>query len=225
MNPASPEAVAIAVFAKAPLPGQAKTRLIPRLGPQGAADLQRAFILRTLDTATAAAVGPVSLWCAPDCSHALFGYCRERFGVELRPQCGGDLGQRMYAALVELCLQGPALLIGTDCPALAPAHFHASADALRRGFDAVFLPAEDGGYALVGLRRAEPWLFDAMPWGGPAVMEQTRRRMRQAGWRWAEPALLWDVDRPQDLERLRAAGLMAFAPGCAADAAPTAGAG
>lgn len=210
MSPERPEAVAIAVFAKAPLPGQAKTRLIPSLGPQGAADLQRAFVLRALETATAAALGPVSLWCAPDCSHALFSQCGERFGVALRPQCGGDLGRRMHAALAELCRRGPALLIGTDCPAMTPAHLNPAADALRQGHDAVFLPAEDGGYALVGLRRAEPWLFTDMPWGGPAVMEQTRQRLRHNRWSWAEPALLWDVDRSEDLERLRASGLMAL---------------
>ncbi|BBL70024.1 TIGR04282 family arsenosugar biosynthesis glycosyltransferase [Methylogaea oryzae] len=224
MNRGNPEAVAIAVFAKAPLPGHAKTRLIPVLGSQGAADLQRAFVLRTLETAVAAAVGPVSLWCAPDCSHELFGHCRERFGAALRPQTSGDLGQRMRAALAELCRQGPALLIGTDCPAMAPAHLRAAAAALRQGSDAVFLPAEDGGYVLVGVRRAEPWLFGDMPWGGSAVMAETRRRMRQAGWRWAEPALLWDVDRPEDWRRLERAGLMAVTPG-GVDAASAAGAG
>ena len=201
--------IAIAVFARAPVPGHAKTRLIPCLGPQGAAALQRAFILRTLRTARAAALGPVSLWCAPNCSHPVFAASRKDFGVTLHPQCDGDLGERMFDALAQLCRHGPALLIGTDCPALTPTHLITAARALREGKDAVLLPAEDGGYVLVGLRRAETFLFEGLPWGNSEVMAETRERLRRATWCWEEPALLWDVDDPADLERLRASGLMA----------------
>lgn len=203
------EPVAIAVFARAPLPGLAKTRLIPKLGANGAADLQRAFILRAVQTAVEAGLGPVSLWCAPDCAHPLFTRCRARFGVALHAQCAGDLGLRMFAAFAALCPQGPALLIGTDCPALTPAHLRKAAAVLREGDDAVFLPAEDGGYVLVGLRQAEPLLFADIPWGGAQVMAATRQRLRQTARRWREPARLWDVDHPCDLERLSASGLMA----------------
>lgn len=208
MRPAIPEPVAIAVFAKAPIAGQAKTRLIPALGAEKAAALQRAFLRRTLHTARAAGSGPVSLWCAPDCRHPVFIEYGEEFDLSLHPQVEGDLGERMLAVFQSLCRSGPVLLIGTDCPALSPMHLRASAQALRSGRDAVLLPAEDGGYVLIGLRRPERLLFEGLAWGGSGVMAETRLRLRRAGLRWEEPALLWDVDDPDDLARLGDSGLM-----------------
>ena len=202
------EPVTIAVFARAPVAGQTKTRLIPALGAEAAAGLQKAFILRTVQTAQAAGLGPVTLWCAPDCAHPVFQHCRADFGVALFTQCEGDLGERMADAFLRLCPQGLVLLIGTDCPALTPAHLRAAARALREGEEAVFLPSEDGGYVLAGMRQARPALFNGMAWGGREVMAATRERLRQMGLSGREPALLWDVDEPADLERLKASGLM-----------------
>jgi hypothetical protein len=199
---------AIAVFARAPVPGEAKTRLIPSLGAAGAAHLQGALIRRALQTATDAALGPVSLWCAPDCAHPLFLACREDFGVSLRPQQGADLGARMLRAFTGLCRQGGALLIGADCPALAVGAMQAAAAALGDGDDAVFIPAEDGGYVLIGLARPLALLFHDIAWGSDRVMAQSRERLRGAGVRWRELAPSWDVDRPEDLARLQASGLM-----------------
>ena len=82
-------------------------------------------------------------------------------------------------------------------------------ECLQDGDDAVFLPSDDGGYVLVGLRAPQPSLFEAMRWSTERVMKDTRRRLEQARLRWREPATLWDVDTPADLARLRAAGLMA----------------
>ena len=206
MNPANNES--IAVFSRAPIPGLAKTRLIPSLGAVGAASLQRAFLRRSLQTALSARLGPVSLWCATDCAHADFVHCRHDYAISLHPQCEGHLGMRMLDAFNRLCPKGPALLIGTDCPALTPAHLRMAANASREGDDAVFLPAEDGGYVLAGLRRAESCLFTDMPWGSADVMAETRRRLQQHSIRWREPALLWDVDNPEDITRLRSSGMM-----------------
>jgi rSAM/selenodomain-associated transferase 1 len=208
MNPTNREAVAIAVFSRAPVPGQAKTRMIPSLGAVGAASLQRAFLRRTLQTAVSAQRGPVSLWCTPGCVHPAFQQCRIDFDLSLHQQCEGNLGMRMLDAFNRLCATGPVLLIGTDCPALTPAHLRMAASALREGDDAVFLPAEDGGYVLVGLRRAESCLFTDMPWGSAEVMAETRRRLRQHSIRWREPTLLWDVDNPEDIARLLSSGMM-----------------
>ena len=97
---------------------------------------------------------------------------------------------------------GPLLLIGTDCPALHTGHLHEAANLLHSGHDAVFIPAEDGGYVLVGLRRPQPYLFERIDWGSESVMAHTRERLTRLGLRWAEPATLWDVDRPADLARL-----------------------
>lgn len=193
--------VHVAVFARAPLPGQAKTRLIPALGAAGAARLHRRLVLRALAAARAAGLGSVSLWCAPDAGQRFFRALARR-GVNCRTQPEGDLGARMRAAL-QATLPAPTLLIGSDCPALEPAHLHAAADCLRRGDDAVFLPAEDGGYVLAGLAGEAPAaLFEDMPWGGDQVMAETLVRLQAAGLRWSEPARLWDVDRPEDLARL-----------------------
>src|SRR5215470_17906082 len=114
------EPVAIAVLAKAPLPGFAKTRLIPALGADGAAQLQARLTARAVATARAAATGPITLWAAPDTTHASFRALAADGGVALAPQGGGDLGARMLAA--SSATDGPCLVIGTDCPALTAAH-------------------------------------------------------------------------------------------------------
>jgi rSAM/selenodomain-associated transferase 1 len=153
--------------------------------------------------ACAAGIGPVTVWAAPDETDALFQSLRTRYGVALARQPDGDLGARMLAALK--AANGPAVVIGTDCPAMMPAHLRAAADILR-GNDAVVCPAEDGGYVLIGLRRPLPALFAGMPWSTAQVMEETRRRMRYHRLTWQEGATLWDVDVAADLPRLRGFG-------------------
>lgn len=170
--------------------------------------MQRRLLRRTLETALAARQGPVSLWCTPSCTHPVFAACREQWGLALFEQRGDDLGARMLHAFSTLCQDGPVLLVGTDCPALTADTFAVAAAALHEGNDAVFLPAEDGGYVLIGLHRADPLLFSGLPWGTERVMTATRQRLSQLGWRWSEPQTLWDVDRPEDLDRLRASGLL-----------------
>ena len=94
------------------------------------------------------------------------------------------------------------LLTGSDCPSMTAADLRGAARALRDGRDAVFCPAEDGGYTLIGLTHAMPALFDAMTWGTDIVMEETRQRLRNLGWHWHELPTHWDVDRPEDYQRL-----------------------
>jgi uncharacterized protein len=205
------ERTAVAIMAKAPAPGLAKTRLVPALGADGAAALAARLIERTVAMACEAAVGPVTIWCGPDDTHSYFAALRARHGVALAVQSEGDLGARMHAAV--LAANGPALVIGTDCPAMTARHLHQAAVALRT-HDAVAIPAEDGGYPLIGLRRPQPDLFRDMTWSVPNVMEETRRRMRRLGLSWMELETLWDIDTPEDLQRLRrempSAGLIPF---------------
>lgn len=104
------------------------------------------------------------------------------------------------------------VLIGSDCAVLRPADLRAAAGALRRGADAVLAPAEDGGYALIGLRRVSRRLFQGIAWGGPGVLAQTRRRLARLRWRWKELRTVWDVDRPEDVARLRRSRLLAIRP-------------
>ena len=204
------EPVAVAVLAKAPLVGFAKTRLIPVLGPDGAAVLQARLIARAAATACAAGVGPVTLWATPDHRHPAFREVGQQLDIAVARQGDGDLGARMLAAIE--AANAPALVIGTDCPALTSSHLRAAADILRAGSDAVVFPAEDGGYVLIGMRAPECALFSQVNWSTPGVMDETRRRLREHGLTWQEPVTLWDLDLPEDLERLHEIGLSDLIP-------------
>lgn len=203
MNLDPNDPITVAIFAKAPIPGFAKTRLIPCLGAEGAARLQSRLISRTVAIALEAAIGPVCLWCAPDAGHAEFEELARKHPVRLRDQATGNLGERMHAAFIVEAALTPVLLIGVDCPPLIPAHLRLCAQHLRSE-DAVFLPAEDGGYVLVGLRRPDTRLFEGVVWGGAKVMEVTRHRLIERNMAWSEPETLWDLDRPEDLARWEA---------------------
>lgn len=190
----------IAIFAKAPQAGAAKTRLIPALGAAGAARLQRRLTLRALRLVKQFGTTQMTLWCSPDTHHHFFRAVHTCFGLKLCKQSGAHLGARMANAFA--AHNGPLLLIGTDCPAMESGHLVSAARLLHEGNDAVFIPAEDGGYVLVGLQRPQPRLFENIDWGRESVMAQTRERLAELGLRWAEPVTLWDVDRPSDLARL-----------------------
>lgn len=194
--------VQVAILAKAPIPGLAKTRLIPALGARGAARLQRTFTRATLRTALDAKIGAVTLWCAPDRHHRFFRALEKTSNVRLLVQPNCDLGERMHVAFRLHCVEAPLILIGTDCPALTSTHLRRAASALVAGDDAVFYPAEDGGYVLVGLRRPQVQLFSRMTWSTPVVMADTRIRARSLGLRVREFEALRDVDVPADLAYL-----------------------
>lgn len=196
-------APAVVIMAKAPVAGLAKTRLIPLLGAQGAAELQAWLLQRTMATALAAGLGPLRLWCAPDTTHPAFGAAGQGRPLTLHRQADGDLGQRMLLAATASMTPAGILLIGTDCPALTSSHLQQAAAALRT-HDATLIPAEDGGYVLLGLRRAAADVFTGIDWGSERVLMQTRLRLRTLGWRWQEQAELWDIDRPEDYARLQA---------------------
>ena len=200
---------AIILFAKAPLPGAVKTRLIPLLGEEAAAALHVKLVRRTLDTLRAASLKGAQLHCTPGTDDPFFWFCSGHYGVTLHQQAAGDLGERMRVALENaLNDHSAALLVGTDCPALTARHLRQAVRALREGDDAVFVPCEDGGYALVGLKRTDATLFDGIAWGGDRVMADTRARLQRLGWRWRELETLWDVDRPEDYDRLMRSGLL-----------------
>ena len=193
---------AIVVFAKAPVPGLAKTRLAPALGEAGAAALAERMLRHALAQAVAADVGPVELCAAPDASHPALQAAAAAQGVRLTEQGTGDLGLRMHRAFARsLMHHGRVLLIGTDAPSLDAGVLRQAASALQ-DHDAVFVLALDGGYALVGQRRADPRWFSDMRWSHDRVMEDTRERLRAAGVRWAELPAVADIDEPADLVHL-----------------------
>jgi uncharacterized protein len=195
---------AVIVFAKAPVAGYAKTRLIPALGAQGAADLAQRLMHATLAHAVNAQLGPVELCVTPDRTHRAFAHAVARHGVRLTEQGDGDLGERMARAFGRVLRTQPrALLIGTDAPGLDAAYLRAAAQALH-DHDAVLGPAADGGYTLVGLKQPQPSLFNDMRWSHDQVMAHTRERLAQLGLRHAELPVLHDVDVPADLVHLTA---------------------
>jgi rSAM/selenodomain-associated transferase 1 len=186
-----------------------KTRLVPLLGEKGAASLHGRLVKRTLRTAKQADFARTELCCSPRLNIPFFAQCERQFHVALRLQVGADVGERMYRAFKRaLRSNAYVVLVGSDCPALGPADLRAAVRALREGADAVLAPAEDGGYPLIGLRRVSRRLFDGIPWGGPEVLVRTRRRLKALRWRWQELRTLWDVDRPQDVARLRRSRLL-----------------
>jgi hypothetical protein len=193
------------VFARYPVPGQAKTRLVPALGPEGAARLHRRLAEQAVRTArslsrggqagvticcTGARRGDFRAWLGPDLRYAL------------QPQ--GDLGvrlQRMFRAAFR-DRAGGVVAIGTDVPGLSAAVLRQAFEGLR-GHDVVLGPAADGGYYLVGTRRDLPEIFAGVAWGTGRVLAQTRAAIARLGLTVAELPVLDDVDRPGDLAALR----------------------
>lgn len=192
----------IVVMAKAPLPGLAKTRLIPALGEAGAAHLAARMLQQTLGTALAAAIGPVELCAAPEPNDPAWRDVAVPTNVVWSAQGAGDLGARMARAAQRGCALGErVLLIGTDCPALSAAHLQWAAAALD-AHHAALLPTFDGGYALLGLRQIHPSLFEDMPWSTATVAFETVQRARHIGWTVELSQRLHDIDEPADLQWL-----------------------
>lgn len=190
------------LMAKAPLPGQVKTRLMPALGPEGAAALAAAMLERAAATAVAAGLGPVELCVAPALDLPVWQRMPLPPGLRWSAQGDGDLGARMARAAGRALQEGDAvLLIGMDCPALGVFQLRTAAAQLH-SHGAALVPSQDGGYALLGLRRWEPSLFTAMPWSTAAVLPETRRRLAAAGCSWQEQPPLVDIDTPDDLASL-----------------------
>ena len=198
--------VTFQLFAKAPVPGTVKTRLFPALSPRDAATLHTRLVAHTAAAlAEARAALPEStaeLWCAPDCNDPTLAAIAVQHRLAPRQQRGPDLGSRMQRALAR-AMPGIAILVGSDCPLIDSSLLLSAVDALIDS-DAVFVPTEDGGYALIGCRERVPDCFEGIPWSTDEVMRATRRRLEANGTRFRELLRAWDVDTPEDLARLRA---------------------
>lgn len=191
--------VRIVIFAKAPVPGRVKTRLIPVLGEAGAARLAARMLDLALDKARAAAVGPVELCMSPAPDSPDWADIPLPADIETRDQGAGDLGARMARAAQRALAQGEAvLLIGTDCPQLTAARLREAAAQLM-SHDAVLHRAADGGYPLLGLRAFDASLFEDIPWSTAAVADITLARMAALGWNVWLGETLQDIDVPADL--------------------------
>lgn len=192
----------IIVFAKAPQAGRAKTRLIPALGAVGSALLAEKLLQQTIVESLAAKVGPVELCVTPSLADPLWRTLGLPGGLALSEQGEGDLGERLARAARRQIERGEAvMLIGTDCPELTARRLQAAAMALDN-YDAVIHPVADGGYALLGLRRFHPRLFQGIAWSTDSVAETTLRRCAEVGWHVHVGDTLHDIDQPEDLAHL-----------------------
>jgi rSAM/selenodomain-associated transferase 1 len=196
--------VAITIMAKAPTAGEVKTRLCPPLSPDEAALLARCFLLDTIGLVRglgdAIAVG---IAFTPESDRDVFEALAP--GVRLVAQRGDDMGARMLHALEDSLRAGHAgaLVIGSDTPTLPPAFLRRAVErVVSPDVDLVLGPSDDGGYYLIGMRTAWPFLFTEMPWSTAGVAAETVRRAGAHGLRVARLPSWLDVDTPEDLRRL-----------------------
>jgi rSAM/selenodomain-associated transferase 1 len=199
---------ALAMFAKAPIPGQVKTRLCPPLTPDEAATLHGSFVIDTLER-TRTAVSKFGLpldrylACSPSSAHAFFKIMEERHAVRLLDQQGGDLGARMHHVCDTLFGRGyrRVVIVGTDVPTLPLDRYQEALESLNR-FDVVLGPAFDGGYYLIGLRTAAPELFHDIPWSTDRVLPLTKEKALARNLTLRELPHWRDVDTLEDLNTL-----------------------
>ncbi len=195
---------AIAMFARAPVPGEVKTRLIPALGATGSAALYARLLARAVRAVEGVEDAARYLYAvdAPSRDYFTRAALLARGGWCVRTQCEGDLGHRMAAALAALLEDhGAVVLIGSDIVDLAADDLRAAISGLNEGSEAVIGPSADGGYWLLGLTRARPKLFVDMAWGQPMVFAETHARLVRAGLRWRQLPMRYDIDTPDDLQR------------------------
>jgi hypothetical protein len=215
----------VIVFAREPVAGKAKTRLIPYLGAAAAAQLADAFISDALAKASRLGGGRLVIAGSPAGALRPGGYfwrLARHYRADLVDQGGGDLGRRMARVLSRYAQAPGAILFGTDTPSVPAAFLRQSMIALRRA-PLIIAPSLDGGYYLVGVSGAVPDVFRAIDWGGPRVMEQTMRRVRRLKIRYELGRWWYDVDRGADLEFVaadlaRGPGARHGASGCPATA-------
>ncbi len=206
----------ILVFAKAPVAGQVNTRLIPDIGIEAATCLQETLIHQRLASLQLAGLCDVILMCSPDDSHAVFRDCEQRYSVILLTQQGEGLGERIAGGVRQIFSGGyladyrRVIVMGTDAPALTAVRVEQAIQCLTVN-DLVAVPAEDGGYVLLGQSGFYPQLYHDIDWGSDRVMQQTRRQANALGLQLGEMPECWDIDREQDYRRylqwLKTAGL------------------
>jgi len=205
----------ILLFSKAPIPGQVKTRLIPKIGAADAAKVHQVLLEKVLETTLSFPEGTVQLWIANEPKHDFIEQLKKVSGVEVYQQQGRDLGERMFHAVERAYSSAKYLiLIGGDCLSVSSDYIQQAVNQMKAGFtDVVIGPAEDGGYVLMGLACKNKLsdvagLFSAVEWGSVNVFSQTRRKAEQQGLSMGLLDIRWDVDYWEDVERAVELGLL-----------------
>ena len=191
------------VFAKPPVAGLSKTRLIPALGIQGAADFQTKLLEYTLEKFSRHADWKTQLWLSSELQTEYRDKLKMQYDLSFFSQQGENLGEKMHHALAySLSNFDKVSLIGTDCPALN-SRLIGKTFAMLDQVDLVLTPAEDGGYVQIAAKKIDFEVFRNVKWGGVKVMQQTRENLEKTRLSMALTETLWDVDLPEDLERLQ----------------------
>lgn len=191
------------IFTRDPVPGETKTRLIPLLGEQGAAELHDKMLSNVLEVGRKSRFEDIQLWSYSSCFNSLLENYEQKYTVQLIKQTGRNLGERMHHAFATALKNYDfAVLTGSDCPMITTTHLNNAYHSLYQGMDAVLGPSEDGGYYLLGLRQNNVALFNDIPWGGSSVADITRQRISSLAWQLDEIETLWDVDTPADYKKL-----------------------
>jgi rSAM/selenodomain-associated transferase 1 len=186
----------IALFARVPVEGQVKTRLIPSLGAAGACRVHEQLLQRALGVVLQQTLCAAELWLDAPGKHPLLDDCT----LPLRLQQGGDIGARMAHAMASLLERyAQVLIIGSDVPGLDADYLDQALAALAAGNDLVLGPACDGGYVLIGMAAPHAFLFEGIAWSTPQVLQQTLDLAAKAGLGRHLLQALPDVDRPEDL--------------------------
>ncbi len=196
---------AVAIMAKAPQAGEVKTRLSPPLSRADAAELYRRFLLDKIEQVAKLKAASLAIAYTPATARAFFEEMAP--GFVLVEQRGAGLGDRLAHCLGELLSRGhqAAMAIDSDTPTLPVGFLQQAVDLLTRpGVDVVLGPTRDGGYYLIGLRAMHRELFEAMAWSTSAVLAETIRRATAKGLQVGCLPTWYDIDTPEDLDRLRA---------------------
>lgn len=193
---------ALLIFAKAPVKGEVNTRLIPHIGVDKATQLQEELVDSRLKIFIEADMCHVQLWCTPDYDSDFFKEHKKKYNVDLYNQEGNDLGSRMSFAIKQsLETFKHVILIGTDAPALGVSQVEEAINVLNSGDEIVLVPAEDGGYVLIGMNNHHSEIFLTVPWGTDRVLRKTRGNIIALGMKYHELDECWDIDRPEDYDR------------------------
>lgn len=197
------ESRTLIIFAKAPVPGEVKTRLQTHLSPEECATLHESFVIDTVRIAKKINEADIFLYCNSGAEHLFFQKVARDFDIRLVTQVGKDLGERMDNAINDGLKAGyeKVVIIGSDSPDL-PYEYIEDGFGRLNSFDMVVGPCRDGGYYLIGGRRELP-VFNGIPWGSNRVLEMTLKKAGESGITFSILKEWYDIDTWEDLQMLR----------------------